>query len=260
MPDDRAAALARLVEQGEAVLRDARAAAEVSSGPGVDDTESVTVSLDVQGRVAVVGVQTGWRRRLGADGLSQAVLQAVRDASMRRLRAWGEAYGDDGETASSHMARSTGVSAGLNQMLLDRQDFQRRLQAAANARMSDADRRAALTVLLGLAQAIERGVDEVSGNLRATLSATHTGRSPNGRVTVTMTGGGEVTGVRLDRSWLHEAHEINIGRQITAAFSAAYEVVAARGVNKLIADSPLGAAQRAMQDPLGLARRLRMTD
>jgi hypothetical protein len=31
------------------------------------------------------------------------------------------------------------------------------------------------------------------------------------------------------------------------------------GVDKLIADSSLGGVQRATQDPLGLARRLRMT-
>jgi DNA-binding protein YbaB len=126
--------------------------------------------------------------------------------------------------------------------------------------MSDADRRAALTELLELAQAIERGIDEVSGKLQATLNATHTGQSPDRHVRVSMTGAGDVTAVRFDRAWLREAHEINIGRQITAAFGAAYEKVAAHGVRRLIADSALGQVQRATQDPFGLAHRLRMTD
>jgi hypothetical protein len=69
-----------------------------------------------------------------------------------------------------------------------------------------------------------------------------------------------VVGVRFDRAWLREAHEINVGRQITGAFQSAYEKVAAHGVTRLIADSPLGAAQRATQDPIELARRLRLTD
>jgi hypothetical protein len=47
---------------------------------------------------------------------------------------------------------------------------------------------------------------------------------------------------------------------VTAAFRAAYEQVAVNGVQKLIADSPLGEVQRATQDPFGLAHRLRMTN
>jgi DNA-binding protein YbaB len=120
--------------------------------------------------------------------------------------------------------------------------------------------RAALIELLGLAQAIERGIDEVSERLDDTLNATHRGHSRDRHVTVTLTGAGDVTAVSYDRSWLRDAHEINIGRQSTAAFRAAYENAATRGVQQLIADSPLGEVQRATQDPYGLARRLRLTD
>jgi hypothetical protein len=69
-----------------------------------------------------------------------------------------------------------------------------------------------------------------------------------------------VTDVKFSRAWLHEAHEANIARQITSAFHAAYDQAAAHGVDRLIADSPLGKVQRATQDPFGLARRLRLTD
>jgi DNA-binding protein YbaB len=207
------------------------------------------VLLDAQGRVARVTVAAGWRQRLGADALPEAVLQAVRDAAVRRLHAWGEAYGDDAPSGSA-AARPP----------LDRDDFQRRLHAAATGPMSAEDRRAALAGLLELAESLERGINEVSGKLEATLNATVTGQSPDRHVTVTMTGGGEVTAVRLDRGWLRAAHEINVGRQLTAAFRVADEKVAAQGVGKLIAESPLGEVQRAVQDPLGLARRLRMTD
>jgi|tagenome__1003787_1003787.scaffolds.fasta_scaffold20963616_2 DNA-binding protein YbaB len=250
MSDDRLEPLARLCEEGDALLRDARSAAEVTAAPGSDPTGSVRVTLDDQGRVAGVTVVTGWRQRLGTDELAGAVVEAVRDASMRRLEAWGEAYGSapaNGRPVTEHVE-------------FDRDDFQRQLQAAATGQMSEADRRAALTELLELVESVERGIDEVSGSLRATLGATHSGQSPDRHVTVTLTGGGEVTAVRLDRAWLREAHEINVGRQVTAAFRTAYEKVAAQGVRRLIADSSLGAVQRATQDPFGLAQRLRLRD
>lgn len=263
MPDDRLDSLPRLVEEGEALLRDARAAAQASADPGSDATGSVSVRLNAQGQVIGVSVATGWQRRLGADGLPDAVVEAVRDATVRRLTAWGSAYGQDranrSEVATGTPFGAPASAAMADPVPLDRDDFQQRLQAAATAPMSGEDRRAALLELLALAEAIERGIDDVSGKLQATLDAIYSGQSPDRHVTVSMTGGGEVTAVRFDRAWLREAHEINVGRQITAAFSAAYQQVAAHGVDKLIADSPLGQVQRATQDPLGLARRLRMT-
>ena len=225
----------------------------VTAEPGSDGTASVSVTLDADGRVAAVTVAAGWQRRVGDDGLADAVLEAVRDAATRRFTAWGDAYG--GESKSDPAAVS-----GSAKVVSDRNDFQRRLQEAASGDMSETDRQAALTELLHLAQAIERGIDEVSERLDGTLSATHRGQSPDRHVTVTVTGAGEVTAVRYDRSWLRQAHEINISRQSTAAFRAAYENAAAQGVQKLIADSSLGEVQRAVQDPYGLARRLRLTD
>jgi hypothetical protein len=44
--------------------------------------------------VAAVVVTAGWRRRLGRDRLADAVIEAVSDASARRLAAWGAAYGE----------------------------------------------------------------------------------------------------------------------------------------------------------------------
>jgi DNA-binding protein YbaB len=258
MPDDRLDSLPRLFEEGEALLRDARSAAQVAADPGSDATGSVSVRLNAQGQVVGVSVVAGWRRRLGVEGLSEAVVEAVRDAAVRRLTAWGSAYGQD-SAYRSHIATGAPGGAVAERVPLDRDEFQQRLQAAATGPMSGEDRRAALLELLALAEAIERGIDEVSGKLQATLNATYSGHSPDRHVTVSMTGGGEVSAVRFDRAWLREAHEINVGRQITAAFGVAYQQVAAHGVDKLIADSALGQVQRATQDPIGLARRLRMT-
>ncbi len=253
MPDGSLDGLARLLEEGEGLVRRARAAESGSASTGSDPTGSVSVTLDVHGRVSVVTVSAGWQRQLGAEDLSGAVVEAVRSASIQRLNAWGDSFGEPDT--------STATPAGAAEpVALDRDDFQRRLHAAATGPMSAEDRQAALSELLELAEGIERGIDEVSGKLQATLNAVHTGYSPDRHVTVSMTGGGEPTAVRFGRAWLREAHEINIGRQVTAAFRAAYEQVAANGVQKLIADSPLGEVQRATQDPFGLAHRLRMTN
>lgn len=247
MPEEPLDALARLADEGESLARRAWTAESLPASPGSDPTGSVTVTLDPRGRVSTVKVSAGWRARVGAEELPGAVVAAARDASIRRLSAWGGAFGE-----SSGERSATPVP-------LDRDDFQRRLRDAATGAMSAEDRRAALSELLELAEGIERGIDEVSGKLRATLDAAYTGQSPDRHVTVTLTGGGEPTAVRFDRNWLRQAHDINIGRQLTAAFGAAYEKVAVQGVTKLIADSGLGEVRRRTQDPFGLARRLRMT-
>ncbi|XVU26480.1 hypothetical protein ACQPZJ_05340 [Actinoplanes sp. CA-054009] len=237
--------LAGLLEEGEALARAAQSAAAAPARPGSDETGSVRVTVDANGRVAEVSVGSGWKRDLGPERLGAAVIEAVRDALTRRLAAWGEAYGDDKRQMSE-----------LEPM--DHGDFQRKLGELATSPMSSEDRQSALGELLTLLEAVDRGLDEVSGQLQSTLGATHTGHSPDRHVAVTVTGGGEVVDVRFGREWLRGAHEINIGRQATAAFRSAYEKAAAHGVQQLIADSPLGAAQRETQDPFGLARKLRL--
>jgi DNA-binding protein YbaB len=224
------------------------AAAAAADARGSDRTGTVTVSLDGDGHVAAVQVEAGWRRSLDPDELGDAVREAAQAAAVERLAAWGEAYADDSGAAEA-------VAADVPP-----DDFAEQLREAATARMSSADGRAALLELLAMAEAVERGLDEVSARLRSTLDATHTGRSADRHVTVTITGGGEVAGVRYDRGWLRDAHEINIGRQTLSAFTAAYAAAARYGVERLIADSSLSEVQRAAQDPFGLARRLRLSD
>ncbi|MBG0560770.1 hypothetical protein [Actinoplanes aureus] len=239
MFDDRLEALAALRDDGEAVVRRARQAARASGEPGSDSTGSMTVMLDDQGRVAVVTVASDWRSYLSDEQLGEAVIEAARDASMRRLTAWSEAYSEPAEPTPPP----------------SRGDLPWELDSITSCPLTDGEREAALAALLTVVESIEQGLDEVSGKLRQTLRATHAGHSPHREVTVALTGGGDVTTVRFNRRWLRDAHEANLARQLTAAFRTAYEQVAAHGVQRLIADSPLGEAQRVMQDPFGFARR-----
>jgi DNA-binding protein YbaB len=251
MPGDPLEDLGRLVGDATAERERTRAAAAAAADVrGVDSTGAVTVTLDGDGHVSTVQVAAGWRRWLDPDELGDAVREAIQAAAVARLAAWGEAYADGSATSSDVATDPSPVQ----------DDFAQRLREAATGRMSSADGRAALLELLAMAEAVERGLDDVSARLQSTIDAVHTGRSADRHVTVTVTGGGEVTGVRYDRGWLRDAHEINIGRQTVSAFTAAYASAARSGVDRLIAESPLGEVQRAAQDPLGLARRLRLHD
>ncbi|MCY1141173.1 hypothetical protein OWR29_24505 [Actinoplanes sp. Pm04-4] len=248
MSDDRLDHMRALADEGAALAAQARAAEQRASGAtATDRSGAVTVTLDDQGRVSGVAVANGWRRLLGSLALDEAVIEAVGAATRRRFEAWGDAY-----------AEQAPVAAGS----VDREDFARRLQEAAGGGgpMSVEDSEAALRELLALVESIDEGLDEVSGALDGALRATYTGRSSDRKVQVTVTGGGDVTAVGYDRQWLLQAHEVNIARQTAAAFRAAYLEAGRHGVREIIADSRLGEAQQLAQDPLGLARRLRLTD
>jgi DNA-binding protein YbaB len=239
MFDDRMEALAGLRDEGEALRRRAWSAAKAPGEPGSDETGSVTVTLDEHGRVANVTVAAHWRSRLAEENLGGAVVEAVRDAEMQRLNAWGEAYA---EPATSESVPSVA-------------DLQQRLDSIDSAALPEAEREAALVALLEVVESIEQGLDEVTSRLEQTLSATHAGHSLHREVTVELTGGGDVTSVRFDRRWLRDAHDANLARQLTVALRAAYEQVSTHGVQRFIADSPLGHAQTVMRDPFGFARR-----
>ncbi|MFC7529120.1 YbaB/EbfC family nucleoid-associated protein [Actinoplanes sp. GCM10030250] len=259
MSDDQLEALARLAKESDSLLRAARMAAQAQASEGIDSSESVSVALDTEGRVAAVTVAADWQQRLGDEEMAAAVAEAVQDASVRRLAAWGAAFEDRSGSVAATCTRDPGA-ANVDELRSEPAEMQRRLQAAVTRDLSPEDRTAALTELLRMLEAVERGIDDVSCKLPAILSRTHTGRSSDGRVAVTVTGGGEVQSVHFDRRLLRDAHATTIGRQVTGAFRAAYKKAAADGVQQLIADSSLGELQQATQDPFGLARRLRMTD
>jgi DNA-binding protein YbaB len=284
--DDRLDHMRALADEGAALAAQARAAEQRASGAtATDRSGAVTVTLDDQGRVSGVAVANGWRRLLGSLALDEAVIEAVGAATRRRFEAWGDAYADqapapadfawrrpDGD-AYADQARVAADSADRDDVArrqhspvaagsVDREDFARRLQEAAGGGgpMSVEDSEVALRELLALVESIDQGLDEVSGALDGALRATYTGRSSDRKVQVTVTGGGDVTAVGYDRQWLLQAHEINIARQTAAAFRAAYLEAGRHGVREIVADSRLGEAQQLAQDPLGLARRLRLTD
>lgn len=62
---------------------------------GSDGTGSVAVTIDSEGRVTDVALERSWRQAVGEQALGAAVLEAVTDAGMRRLAAWGADIAED---------------------------------------------------------------------------------------------------------------------------------------------------------------------
>jgi DNA-binding protein YbaB len=246
-----------LAARAEAALRSAE-----RSGRGTDESGAVTVFLTWEGRVREVQVGQRWRERLAPAGLGDAVREAVRAATMARFGAWGQSFAASGEPS----AASRGSSAAPGESFAGRQvgpaprrgGFTEDLSRLATRRMSNDDCRTALGELLAILEDASQGLDEALARVEATRAAAYTGHSANRNVTVTVTGGGEVSEVRFHSRWVVEAHEVNIGRQTVEAFQAAYALAARDSAESVISEGRLGRATRATRDPFELATRLRL--
>jgi DNA-binding protein YbaB len=243
--------LAELRDRADSVAQKMEAAqAQSADFTGTDESGLVSVTLAAVGHVQEVRVERGWREQLGAAGLGAAVREAAAAAATARLEAWGDAFIEQEDSPDPRP----------RPMPLTFETTAHQLDELATGKLDGSQRRAALEELLAMAEAIERGIDQVSGQMQAHLDAEYTGRSQGGHVTVKISGAGAIDEVRYDPRWLLEAHELNIGRETTDAFRAAYRRAGERTVADMVANSPLGEIQALGQDPLGLARRLYLRD
>lgn len=214
---------------------------------GSDRSESVKVTIDAAGRVCEVSVSSGWRRQLEIDGLSEAVLEAAGEASSAQMRAW-EVSAERG-SAFKPVARPMPLShETVAGQLADRVRPE-----AFNERCN-----VVLEEMVAMLEEVSRSLDEVTSQVESRLSSTFQGSSKSGRTKATITGAGDIADVHCDRRWLTNAHEYNIGRELTEAFQDAYRRMDST------TDSPAMNALKDLQsiasDPNKLARRLYLTD
>jgi len=243
--DDSAERLAALRDRVDSMAQELEAVrARAAETTGGDSTGYIRVTVAADGQVRQVSVRPGWRTRLDATSLAAAVRDAVEQANVARIQAWGEAFTEQDKqpTPKPRPAPKTHES------------FAYRFQEAATAGSDGSRLRPALEELLALAQAVERGIDQVSAQLRAQATTVHAGRSRRGHVSVTITAAGSLADVKFEPRWLAGAHELNIGLETTDAFQAAYRRAAER------TSHPLGEIQALARDPLELARRLHLRD
>jgi len=247
--DDPLERLAQLRDQSD-VFAQKMSAARASRGsyPGNDETGIITANVGDDGEVVGIVVGKDWRRRIGVERMAAAVSQAVQAAAIDRVQVWSEAFVEQDEV-DDPPPRPTA--------LLD-DSFAQRLGDAASLSMTRNDGEATLRQLLALAEAVEDSIDQVSEQIQAAMNASYTGRSQSHNVSVTMTGGGDLTGIHYDKYWLMDASDIAISRETTEAFQAVYRQLGQQTTNDIIARSPLGEIKDLGEDPVALARRLNL--
>lgn len=212
---------------------------------GQDSTGAVRVTADGDGRVTDIRIDSSWRQTVGATGLGAAVLEAVADASIRRLTAWGEAVADapprPGSAPEARPERTDGTPGTTPR--------QPALPDGPEARQTMHE----LHVFL---DGVEAELDEFEQRVDQRVNQQVVGRGPTHMVTVTVTGAGEVTGVDIRRRFLDRTDEPGIARELRAAFNAAYDRVGTLSIAALLGDGQLAKLHALGNDPLELLRRL----
>ncbi len=202
---------------------------------GRDGTGMVRVTVGGDGRVTDVELDRGWRRTVGPLGLGTAVLEAVGDASMRRLAAWGEAVANGPAPAV--------VSSGVN----------RGRGAPARPTGGAADRRAVQEVV-ALLEGIEADLEELDRRIDRRVQQQVVGHSPTHQVKARVGGGGQVTGVEVEHRFADKTDDRGIIRELKGAFHAAYERAGSLGSDVLL-DGRLAQLHALGTDPSSLLDR-----
>ncbi|WP_314175802.1 YbaB/EbfC family nucleoid-associated protein [Streptomyces winkii] len=190
-----------------------------NAGPsqGSDDTGSVTVDLDTEGKLAGIRVDPDWHRSLRDTELGSAVLSAYQQAVTQRLEAWGQAV----ERAEADPPRPR-PRPGMSETVAG-QLFERFEQAGATI-----DDTRALNRLLDMLDELDGAMEEAGAEADAMSGTEVTGRSSSGHVTATVSGAGDPVGLDFDTRWLGRAHAFNIGREAAEALEEARRRLAQR--------------------------------
>ncbi|MGH3962889.1 MAG: YbaB/EbfC family nucleoid-associated protein [Pseudonocardiaceae bacterium] len=205
---------------------------------GSDGTGSVTVAVDSEGRVTDVHLERSWRHAVGEQALGAAVLEAVTDAGMRRLAAWG---------ADVAAVAADGSGPQGPQDPAPQENASRPMMAADSGHT-----RQAVQELVSMLQGVEAELDDLERRVDRRLAQNVVGVSPNHLVKVTVTGGGQVTDVGLQPRFLKRTDDPGIARELRSAFQAAYERVGTLGLQGLLGDGPLARLHALGEDPAGL--------
>ncbi len=205
---------------------------------GRDRTGSVRVTVGGDGRVIDVELDRSWRGSVGPHALGAAGVEAVGDANLRRLVAWGET-----------VARDPGPGAPEAQP-----DRAPGLHTRAPADSGAARR--AVQELLSLLEGIEADLEDLDRRIDQRVHQQVVGRSPTHQVTVRVAGGGQVTGVELQRRFLDKTDDRGIVRELRSAFHDAYERAGSLGLDALLGDGRLAQLYALGTDRTALLRRL----
>jgi DNA-binding protein YbaB len=190
-----------------------------NAGPseGFDDTRSVRVNLDTEGKLAGIRVDPDWNRSLRDTELASAVIGAYQQAATQRLEAWGETI-ERAEADPPRPRPRPGMSDTTAGQL-----FERFEQSGATI-----DDTRAMNRLLDMLDELEGAMEAASAEADVMSETEVTGRSGSGHVTATVSGAGDPVGLEFDPRWLERAHAANIGREAADALEQARRRLAER--------------------------------
>jgi DNA-binding protein YbaB len=208
-----------------------------------DDTGTITVTVDEQGRVSAILVSMTWKNSYSEHSLAAGVNDAATAAGVARLEQWGTTLVEADERPSGRVLAPQ----------LDADDLTQRLSEAVDRdRSGSVD--ASMQVMRDLLHELVESIEEVRDEVREHLTREYTGRSASGHVKATIAGNGTLLDLSFDHTWLDSAHPANIGREATQALHEAYRQAGGDDVETIVARSPLGRIQRLSEDPVALAR------
>lgn len=214
---------------------------------GNDATNQVSVSVSPQGHLTAVRIRAGWEQSLSAPELGPAVLSAMADAGATFAVEWGTSLSDelDAPTPQTRPLPSfaTSIAAGLDEV-------------NTTAALASNDR-ASLEAMVEMLEGMLGEIDSVSDEVQAVTSRTFTGNASGADVTVTLTGAGTVSDIRVAQSATRH-HAANISRYIMAAYDDALrQASSTRGVDEILEQSVFGELNRLSTDPTALSNRFR---
>ncbi|PZS19121.1 MAG: hypothetical protein DLM57_04590 [Pseudonocardiales bacterium] len=250
MSEDWAEDVARLHDEvDKTAQRFEDAANHIGPVTGADSAGRITVTLDEEGVLQDVKVDSSWRKSLEPTMLGASVQEALQAAAAQRTEMWATRYAEESaqlETPNRPMPASA-------------QQVATRLSELTQGSSTGSDT-AVLEELLRMLQAINDGIEQVSSELGTQRVSDFAGRSSSGHVRATVVGSGAVQDLTYDQRWIEKAHHFNIGRETTEALQDAYRKMAGRTVQDMIDASPLGEIQALARDPQALAERLRLLE
>jgi DNA-binding protein YbaB len=203
---------------------------------GWDKSRTVRVTMDGSGRIVDAQIGPSWRDAVGSAGLGAAVVEAADAATAERMESWTQAMEqpvddvpDDFEDPSADLNPSRSLR---DPAVLESTRELFHLTMDAIDRLSEVTR-----------SMDELTVDQVSG------------RSPDGRVTVTVESG-RLASVDFDQSMLREMTAVEITQRLRAALSAADQAGPQAAAAKALDNFTIREFQQATADPRELLRRL----
>lgn len=194
-----------------------------------DATGAVTVRTDTNGLVESVSVEGGWRDRLGADWLAEAVMEAYGNTMAIRSQAWAEEFAEETPLRPRPAPALHTTTAG---------QLRERIEQLG----TQPDAFALMERLLALLEDIDGRFDDSLARTDRLAAQEYVGRSSSRHVRARVAVSGMLMGVEYDDRWLPTAHAFNIGRETLEAIHDALR--------------DLAEAQSADQDPLAELARL----